>query len=269
MKHARLAVLCDHENKEGKDVTTYLITGASSGMGYHMTRLSIQRGHRVYGVARRESILADMEEKLGKRFTAIRCDVTDRQRVSQVCAALPTLPDVAILNAGQGIRKPEAVFALEDYRHMAEVNYFGALHWIEALLPSFVERGSGVIAGVSSLAGYRGLPKAGHYCASKAALSAALESLRLTYADRGVRFMTIHPGFVDTPMTRGMSFPMPLIWSAEKAADFIVRQIERGGSNIAFPLPLRFMSAVGRLLPGGLYQRIVKLQRPHSRLNFP
>lgn len=250
-------------------MTTYLITGASSGMGYHMTRLSIQRGHRVYGVARRESILADMEEKLGKRFTAIRCDVTDRQRVSQVCAALPTLPDVAILNAGQGIRKPEAVFALEDYRHMAEVNYFGALHWIEALLPSFVERGSGVIAGVSSLAGYRGLPKAGHYCASKAALSAALESLRLTYADRGVRFMTIHPGFVDTPMTRGMSFPMPLIWSAEKAADFIVRQIERGGSNIAFPLPLRFMSAVGRLLPGGLYQRIVKLQRPHSRLNFP
>ena len=175
--------------------------------------------------------------------------------MKQVCERLPALPDIAILNAGAGDLDSRREFNLGLHEWTFAVNYFGALYWIGELFPHFVERGRGVFVGIASMAAYRGLPEAAAYCASKAALSIALEAMAVTYKQTGLRFVTVHPGFVDTPMAKGAN--RPLQWSPPKAAAYIMRGIDRGSANIEFPWPMRLLTGFARLLPAGLYRRIV------------
>ncbi len=236
----------------------YLVTGACSGIGEALARQLCAAGHTVYGVARRGDKLAELAGANSGRFFAFPGDVTDKDAVSRLCAALPQLPDVLILNAGVGEMDAKAGFDLALHERTFAVNYFGVMHFIDALLPRMQERGAGKIAAVASLAAYRGLPRAAAYGASKAALSVAIESFRVTNIAHGVEFLTIHPGFVKTPMAGNSTDPRPFEWPVDKAARFILASIEKGDENISFPWSLRLGIGLLWLFPAGLYRRLVR-----------
>jgi len=238
----------------------WLITGASSGIGEQLARLAVRRGDTVFGVARRKEKLDAMARELGDRFIPFVCDVADKAQVRQVCATLPALPDTAILNAGIGAEDSPRSLDVSIHERVFAVNYFGILFWIEELLPRFAERGSGVFVGTSSLAALFPLPLGAAYSAGKAALSVALASFRLTYWRQGVRFVTVHPGFVDTPMTQRIPAPKPFLWSPEKAARYIMDKLARGVRDIRFPWPMRLLIRLARLLPTALADRLFRLK---------
>ena len=235
----------------------YLVTGASSGLGEAMSTMLAARGHTVYGIARRQEKLDEMRKLIGDSFIPFVCDVSDDQSVAATCEALPEVPDVAILNAGIGIPSSKHDFDMALYRETMEVNFFGVIRFVHHLFPKMRDRG-GKIVGVSSLAGYRGLPMAGPYSASKGALTNAFESMAITYRKYPVQFVTIHPGFVATPMNEKNKFPMPFIWKTERAAEYMLNGIEKGKANIEFPIPLRLPTRLATLLPAKLYRAIVK-----------
>ena len=139
------------------------------------------------------------------------------------------------------------------------VNYLGVANGIEAVLPAMLERGQGHIAMVASVAGYRGLGPTTAYGPTKAAVINLAEALRNDLAARGIKVSVINPGYVETPMTSTNKFPMPFIVSAEDAARRIIRGLEKGKFEIAFPWQLVALMKLGRLMPN----RAVLLVRPH------
>ncbi len=249
------------------------LTGASSGIGAALARALARRGCRVALFARnaeRLGVVRDECEALAREHSddavapvviAQTGDVTDRQRVADAVReaeeALGGL-DVVILNAGIG--EPVHVDRLdaESVRRVFDVNLMGAVHGIEAALPGFLARGQGTIVGVSSVGGYRGLPQSAAYCASKSALATFLESLRLDLAPRGVDVLTVSPGFVRTPLTDRNRFRMPFLLPPDRAAEIIVRGIERRKREIHFPLRLSLAMKLLRILPIWMFDPLMK-----------
>src|SRR5437764_437494 len=140
-------------------------------------------------------------------------------------------------------------------RHV-QVNLVGMSNTIAAVLPEMMDRSSAVIAGISSVAGYRGLAGAEAYGATKAAQINLLESLRAHVARSGVRVTTICPGFVRTELTAGNDFPMPFIIDTDQAAVSICNGLEHERSEIVFPLPMALLLKTARLVPVGLWARL-------------
>lgn len=242
-------------------MAVFLITGASSGMGAAMARLLCDRGQTVYGLARRVEVLNETAKRYD-RFFAFACDVTRYEDVKAVCAQLPQVPDVAILNSGIGDFDPPEAINLAVHQRTFATNYFGVLHVMNELYPRMAQRGSGKFVAMSSLAANRGLPGAAAYCASKAAVSVLMESFRVTYGRKsGIEFLVVHPGFVATPMTAKNKDKMLFLWSAEKAADYILAGIERNRLSINFPLPMRIGMGLLRFVPAGVYRRVASLKK--------
>jgi short-subunit dehydrogenase len=136
------------------------------------------------------------------------------------------------------------------------VNYLGIVNALGALMPAMLAAGRGHIALVGSIAGYRGLPKAAAYAPSKAAVISLAEVLRLELAPKGIIVSIVNPGFVDTPMTAVNEFPMPYIMKPNDAADRILRNLERGRFEIAFPWQLVSVLKILRMMPNALYLRL-------------
>jgi len=241
-------------------MAVYLITGASSGIGEQLALQAAECGHKVYGLARSEDKLQSIAKTVGEKFVPLVCDITDEQKVYETCNGLKDIPDVVILNAGTGLFDSKKRFNLDVHKQTFDINYFGAIYFVEALFDKFAERGSGVFVAMASLAAYRGTPASAAYSASKAALSNCFEALRLTYSRQGIDFITVHPGFVDTPMTKVNKDPMPFLYSAEKAAKTILNGVEKGKLNINFPLPMWFAVTLARLIPPCLYKKILALK---------
>lgn len=235
------------------DCSRVWLTGASSGIGAALALALARRGCRLALFARSRRRLEKVcDECAGSDVLLQVGDVTDRERVIEcVRQAESTFGglDVAILNAGIGEPLRVDEFDSASVRRVLDVNLMGVVHGIEAVLPGFLERGSGILVGVSSVAGYRGLQQSASYCSSKAALTTFLESLRLDLAPRGIRVLTVSPGYVRTPLTKRNRFPMPFIVPADRAAEIIVRGIERGRRDIHFPLPLSLLMKLLRILP--------------------
>ncbi|MBN1442118.1 MAG: SDR family NAD(P)-dependent oxidoreductase [Planctomycetes bacterium] len=237
------------------------ISGASSGIGEALARELAARGCRLALFARREAELVRIRgEILARRPDAEVLvqpgDVTDRRRVGEAIRAAEAAfggLDVVILNAGTGDSLFPDRFDAGLVERITRVNYLGAVYAIEAALPGMLARREGRIAGMSSISAVRGLPGAGPYCASKAALSTFLESLRVDLRGRGVGVTTVSPGFVRTPLTDRNRFPMPFIQPADRAARRIVEGIRRGRREVCFPRRLTIPARCLRFLPAGLY----------------
>ncbi len=236
------------------------ITGASAGIGAACARELVRRGARVYGTARSRDRLEDLAATLGG-FSPLPGDVTDlaamRAAAADIVAREGRL-DLLVANAGVWRSLPLHRFSAEAVAATLEVNVTGAANCIDAVLPHMLERGRGTIAGVASLAGYRGLPGAAAYSASKAALIALLESLRIDAPRHGLRVVTINPAFVDTAMTARNRFPMPFMVDAERAGRAIVDGLEHGHDEIAFPLPMVAGAKLMRLLPVRLHAELFR-----------
>lgn len=151
-------------------------------------------------------------------------------------------------------------------RSLADVNLMGTVNCLAAILPSFIDRRRGRIAVVASVAGYRGLPTAAAYGATKAALINMCEALKPELDQFGVGLTLINPGFVDTPLAKKNDFPMPFMIPADVAADVIVRGLAAGKFEIAFPWRMALAMKLLRTLPYGVFFRITRrvVRRPSA-----
>jgi short-subunit dehydrogenase len=239
-----------------------MITGASSGIGRALALEIASRGAKLGLVARRVQVIEegvrDIEAAGGKAMS-LPADVQD---VNSISAAANTLRarlgpiDVLIANAGIGPTRDAADFSAEEVSDVINVNVIGVSNSVAAVIPEMVGRGSGQLVAISSLAAYRGLPKSAAYCASKAAVSAFFESLRLDLEPRGIDVTIIHPGFIKTPLTEGRSMQMPYLMELDDAVAKIVRAIEKRRKRYSFPWQLATIVRAGMIMPIWMYDRI-------------
>jgi short-subunit dehydrogenase len=220
-----------------------VITGASSGIGRSLARSLAARRCRVGLVARRRDELLRLAGEIreaGGVAAAATADVGDRRQLEEAIDALveelgPV--DLMIANAGVGIPTTLDPVNIEAIEETIRVNLLGVIYAINAVLPSMLARGAGHVAAISSLAAYKGMPGESAYCASKAAVNAYLDGLRVQARSRGIAVSTICPGFVKTPMTVPNTFAMPLVMEADEAARRIIRALERRAKVCNFPWP--------------------------------
>jgi len=236
--------------------TTFWITGASGGIGAELARELQRRGGRIAISARRREALDEVAQ--GRMYVE-PVDITDRDAVhtavESVRAELGSI-DVAVLNAGAWQQVSVDKFDAAAFRTQFDTNLMGTVHCIEALLPTMLADKRGVITGMASVAGYRGLPGSEAYGSSKAALINLLESLRGSLGPRGIRAQTISPGFVRTDLTASNKFPMPFLIDADQAARAIADGIAAEKTEIVFPLPMMLMMKAARLVPNALWPKL-------------
>ncbi|MFN6964818.1 MAG: SDR family NAD(P)-dependent oxidoreductase [Pyrinomonadaceae bacterium] len=240
-----------------------LITGASSGIGEALAASLAKRGAKLGLIARREAELERLRqvcESSGGEALSLPLDVVDAAAVSD--AVRQTVErfgrvDVLIANAGIG-GNDEATRSLEPeaIRRVVDVNLMGAVNAVHAVLPGMLERGRGQLVAISSLAGVRGLPRSAAYSASKAAMTAFFESVRLDVQARGVDVTIVQPGFIRTPLTSGRASKMPFLMELEDAVPLFVRAIERRKKFAAFPWQLAAIVRAGKIMPAWMYDRI-------------
>lgn len=235
---------------------TAWITGASTGIGRALALHLAARGVKVAASARSTDKLAELQ-RLNPAIAPLPLDVCDPAAMAQAARTIgATLGpiDLAVLNAGIWEPMTARNFSAAKAARSMAVNYQGVVNGIEALLPAMLERGRGHIAMVASVAGYRGFsPLTAAYGPTKAAVINLAETLRDDLAGRGIAVSVINPGYVETPMTGINKFPMPFLITAEDAAQRIVRGLERGRFEIAFPWQLVAMMKLGRVLPYRLF----------------
>jgi NADP-dependent 3-hydroxy acid dehydrogenase YdfG len=190
-----------------------VITGASSGLGEAAARLLAEQGAYLALGARREDRLRGLVDEItagGGKAIAVTTDVTDRAQVTALVeAALQAYGhiDVLINNAGLMPNSPLERLKVEDWEQMIDVNLKGVLYGIAAVLPHMIERRSGHIINVSSVAGHKILPGAAVYCATKHAVRTVSESLRAEVAQYGIRSTIISPGAIDTELPQSLTEP--------------------------------------------------------------
>ena len=239
-----------------------MITGASSGIGRGLARELALRGAKLGLVARREDLLQEIVQELalaGGKALALPVDVRDAVSVRAAADRLRTEfgpIDVLVANAGIGATNDAAELRAEEVAGVIDVNVIGAANSVAAVVPEMVAQGRGQLVAISSLAAYRGLPKSAAYCASKAALSAFFESLRLDLQPRGIDVTIIHPGFIKTPLTAGRSAQMPFLMELEDAIPHFIRAIEKTKRFAAFPWQLAPLVRAGRIFPAWIYYRV-------------
>lgn len=238
------------------------ITGASSGIGGSLAVELGRRGASVGLLARRAEVLqgiaADVE-RAGGRALPLTADVKDAAAVRAAADELRGKfgrVDVLVANAGVATTTDAARLEAEEVAEVFGVNVIGAANSVTAVLPEMIAQGSGHLVAISSLAAYRGVPKSGAYCASKAAVSAFFESLRLDLKDKKIDVSIIHPGFIKTPLTAGRKAKMPYLMELDDATQKIVRAIEAKKKSYAFPWQLATIVRAGMLMPISMYDWI-------------
>ncbi|HEX8709122.1 MAG TPA: SDR family NAD(P)-dependent oxidoreductase [Pyrinomonadaceae bacterium] len=239
-----------------------LITGASSGIGRGLAVELGRRGATLGLLARRGDALRELArevEAAGGRARALAADVRDAAAVRAAADELRRehgRVDVLIANAGVGATTHATDLKADEVAEVIGINVLGAVNSVTAVLPEMVEQGSGQLVAISSLAAYRGLLKSGAYCASKAALSAFFESLRLDLRGTGLDVTIIHPGFIKTALTEGRQARLPYLMELDDAVGKIVRAVEARKKSYAFPWQLATIVRAAMLMPIPLYDRI-------------
>lgn len=232
------------------------VVGGSSGIGAAVARELQSRGALVALSARRHDELAEVS---AGTMLVVTADVTDAASLTDAASRIrdelgPI--DLAVLSAGYWKQMTANDWDTETFNRHVQVNLIGMSNAIAAVLPEMLARRSGVIAGISSVAGYRGLAGSEAYGATKAGQINLLESLRIRVARRGVRVITVCPGFVSTELTAGNDFPMPFIIDANTAGRAICDGLERGRTEIVFPVQMALLMKAARLVPVALWSAL-------------
>ena len=234
------------------------VLGASSGIGRATASALHARGAQVVVSARGDSALQTFVDQ-HPGSVALALDTADREKVQAAAASLLAAGplDLVFYCAGYYREMRATDFDLDEMLRHQQVNYVGALHVLSGVLPAMLEaaqRGqAGHLSLISSVAGFRGLPKSLAYGPTKAALINLAETLYLDLHDLGIGVSVINPGFVATPLTAGNDFTMPALISPEVAAEAILQGWERGEFDIHFPKRFTRVMKLLRLLPYGLY----------------
>jgi len=243
------------------DNKTIWITGASSGIGKALAIKFSKEGWNVAISARRENLLEEIA-KSNNNIYPFPLDVTNSEKCKSIFESVIKKTgeiNISVFCAGIHDPKSEKKLNIEKIRKIMEVNFFGTVNSINAIYDYYKEKKSGQISIVSSVAGYRGLPAAGAYCASKSALSSFAESLYFDLKRFNVRVSLVNPGFIKTPMTDQNDFPMPMMKSAEFAAEQMFKGLtQKKAFEIHFPVAFTSMMKVLKVIPNGLYFKIVE-----------
>lgn len=248
-----------------------LLTGASEGIGRALAGRLAGEGARLVLVARSPEKLTVLATELGgpARAVAVPGDVTDpataRRAVAEALERFGRL-DALINNAGIGLRAPVSRLDPSDLTAVFSVNVIGALHFLREAVPALVQAGDGLIVTIASLAARQPVPNLGGYAATKAALVALVEALRLELAGTGVRVLTVLPGSVETDFKRhscGEAYPERAgarRLSPELTADRIVAAMRRSGSGQVYVLSRgeRLGLAAARVAPRIIERKLVK-----------
>jgi NAD(P)-dependent dehydrogenase (short-subunit alcohol dehydrogenase family) len=237
------------------------ITGASQGIGAATALRLVRDGWTVVASARRADALATVATQApAGRIVPFALDVTD---LAACRAAVPAIEAahgpvaLAILNAGTYAPDAMETLKAEAVKATHDLNVMGIVNCLDPLVPAMLARGRGHLALVSSVAGYRGLPRSIAYGSSKAAVINMAESLKLDGDRLGIRVQLVNPGFVRTPLTDRNDFPMPFLMEVEDAADALVRGLAGKAFEIAFPRRFVFLLNRLRSLPDAAYFALV------------
>jgi len=244
-----------------EDKKVIWITGASSGIGRALAIKFANENWIVAASARRENLLQELKQE-NENIHPFPLDVTNIDQCKTVFENIvEKFKNIEISIFGTGIHDPksEKKFNLNKIRKIMEVNYFGTMNSINSVYDYYNDKKSGQISIISSVAGYRGLPAAGAYCASKSALTSFAESLYFEMKRKNVRVSLISPGFIKTPMTDQNDFPMPMIKTAEFAAEQIyIGLIKKKGFEIHFPKTFTYFLKFLRILPNSIYFKLIE-----------
>lgn len=247
------------------------ITGASSGIGQALAWRYHQAGWRLALVARRTGEIESWARAKGlsaERYAVYGADVAQTDSIvaaGHACIAAQGVPDAVIANAGISVGVDTSL--REDIDVIARTfatNNVGLAATFQPFVAPMRERGSGALVGIASVAGIRGLPGHGAYCASKAAVIGYCESLRGELRSSGVKVVTICPGYVDTPLTRENRYSMPFLMQPEDFADGAFRAIEAGASYRVIPWQMGVVAKLLRMLPNPLFDRVLA-NRPRKQ----
>ena len=249
-----------------------IITGASSGIGAALARRYGAQGAILGLMARRRPALEQLARAVATTCEIYPLDVRDSAAL--VAAARDFTgkhgcPDIVIANAGVSLGTlSDHAEDLAAFQDVLDINVMGMVKLFQPFIGGMRARGSGALCGIASVAGYRGLPGAAAYSASKAAAISYLESLRVELRKGGIKVVTICPGYIATPMTAQNPYPMPFMMSAETAAAKIAAIIERGSSFTVIPWQMALVARALHAMPHWLYDRLF-VNAPHKPRRGP
>ena len=240
------------------------ITGASSGIGQALAARYAQKGWRLALVARRVDEMREWAQARSlppDRWAVYAADVADIDAIvaaGHACLQAQGVADVVIANAGISIGMDSA--RREDLDVMVRtfaVNNVGLAATFHPFITPMVQRGAGTLVGIASVAGIRGMPGHGAYCASKAAAISYCESLRGELRTSGVKVVTLSPGYIDTPLTRRNRYPMPFLMAPDDFAQRAERAIASGVAHRVIPWPMAIIARILRVLPASWLDRLL------------
>ena len=240
-----------------------LITGATSGIGLSLTELYLKDGWTVIGIGRKIALLKNLQDLYSEKLIITQCDLSKKENIKETFKKIlgnnPNLNSF-IFNAGIYKTDDFDTFTEESIEETFNINLLSVYRSLLEIRNRLKEPNQSLIAIVSSVAGYRGLPKSISYGPTKAALINLAEALKVDTSKYQVDVKLICPGFVDTPATKINDFEMPFLISSEKAAEIIKKKITQKGFEISFPFPFSFIMKFVRIVPYWLYfKKISKL----------
>lgn len=243
-----------------EQVRSLVISGASSGIGLALARHYLERGATVAALARRGELLHELAAEFPGQVLCYPVDVRDAEAVQQAANDLIAqigCPDTVIANAGVSKGTlTEYSHDIDTFQHVMDINLLGMVKTFQPFVAAMRLAKKGTLVGIASVAGFRGLPGASAYSASKAAAISYLESLRVELHGSGVKVVTICPGYIRTPMTAVNPYPMPFILEASEAAKRMAKGIDRQANFIVIPWQMSLVGYLLKVLPRWLYDRL-------------
>jgi len=245
-----------------------LIVGASSGMGRIVALKLAAAGAKLVVTARRkdklESLAAEITAK-GGECLALAADALDERAAESVVKATVEhfgRIDVVLLNAGGAPAIDMRTMRAAEVRHYMQANYDVMVNYLFPVLEQMKAQRSGLVAHTNSLAGFIGVPLQGPYSAAKGAARLLMDTCRLEFAEYGIKFTSIYPGFVATKVTTDDGMPAPLEISEEKAVDHILYALRKEKADYLFPLVMRWLIRLALVLPKPVLNWILKREVP-------
>lgn len=234
---------------------TYWLVGASEGLGREVAKKIAAAGAKVVVSARSEDRLESLVEEIGENASYVTVDVTDSAAVDAAAKQIGHIDGVVYL-AGVYWPMKASEWDNEKANLMAEINYLGGSRVVGSVIGPMVDRDAGHIVLTGSLSGFRGLPGAIGYSASKAGLMALAESMQADLRKTGVRVQVINPGFIKTRLTEKNDFEMPFIMEPEDAAQVFFDHMDSGGFKRSFPTVFSWVFRLSQFMPDWMYYRL-------------
>lgn len=237
-----------------------IITGASSGIGAALALRYAREGATLGLIARRKPELEQLAVQFPTRAEIYPLDVRDAAALAAAARDFISrhgVPDIVIANAGVSVGTlTDFAEDTRVFRDVFDINVIGVVNTLQPFLASMRAAERGSLVGIASVAGYRGLPGGAAYSASKAAVIAYLESLRVELRASGIKVTTICPGYIETPMTAKNPYPMPFLMSADRAAEKMIAIIARRKPFAVIPWQMAMVARCLHMMPNWLYDRL-------------